>query len=202
MSQKIFRKFIDFQIQNNILDENKLNIYEYAYKQLIYRLIVYALIGILGIILRSLNEIICFLLAFIPLRQYSGGLHFEDKKKCILISGILVCTSGKYLKCFPTPNIFTLFLWGLANASIFLLAPVECRDKKLDELEKRVYKKRACRILKLENLFLVITFITQHMYIVKSIMYSQISLGVYLWIGIVKNWREKQKLNEVSKSPL
>ena len=77
MIEKVAKQLFDTQCRCGMLDEKERNLYEYAYNLLICRVIVYLLIVVLGICLGSLKEIIVFLLAFIPLRQYARGLHLD-----------------------------------------------------------------------------------------------------------------------------
>jgi len=134
----------------------------------------------------NLKEIIVFLLSFISLRQYAGGIHLEKTEQCMIASGFLVCIAGEYLSKFSMPTVVIFWLWIVAVGCIWILAPVGCNNKKLDEIEQRVYRK-CSRILLVNECFLIfIMFVAKHLWISKGIMLAQIILSINLILGWLK----------------
>ncbi|KAI4447672.1 Accessory gene regulator protein B [Eubacterium plexicaudatum ASF492] len=173
-------------MQKGMLDDKEHRLYVYAYNLLICRTIVYLLIVVFGICMGSLKEMIVFLLAFVPLRQYAGGIHLEKAEKCIVASGILICISGQYLKYFPIPTVSTFLWWIVSVGVISMIAPVECSNKKLESVERKVYKKRSWVLLGIESLSILITLLMDYLWISKSIMVSQVIISMSLILGILK----------------
>lgn len=186
MIEKVAKQLFDTQCRCGMLDEKERNLYEYAYNLLICRVIVYLLIVVLGICLGSLKEIIVFLLAFIPLRQYAGGIHLEKTEKCIVVSGVLVCVVGIYLREVSVPTFATFLLWIVAMGCIFSLSPVGCRNKKLDLIERMVYKKRLRILLWIECLIICLTFMIGYSWVSKGMMLAHIILSISLILGYFK----------------
>lgn len=52
------------------------------------------------------------------------------------------------------PTAVILAFWMLSGVFVFLFAPVQNRNKRLDEVERVVYRKKALVILMLESIFL------------------------------------------------
>lgn len=82
--------------------------------------------------------------------------------------------------------------------AIFLLVPVEDKNKVLDSDEKRVFRKRACTIAVLEvliyHIFLIIRFTNSY----KILSIALFSLSVLMIIGRIKNYihsKDKHVLN-------
>lgn len=186
MPEKMAKQLFDFQCKCGVLNEEERRLYEYAYNLLICRAIVYLMIAVSGIWLGNLKEIIVFLLAFSPLRQYTGGMHLEKAERCIAASGILVCIAGQYLRYFPVFNKAAFLMWMAAIGIILVMAPIGCRNKKLDLIEYRVYRKRSRVLLGIECVFIVSAIIVGCTWISKGIVLAQAVLSVSLVLGWIK----------------
>lgn len=187
MSKKIAHRLFEFQYKHGMIDLGKRRLYEYAYSLLICRLTVYALLAVSGALCGNLKEMAVFLLAFIPLRQYAGGLHLGKEERCIALSGILVCIMGEYLKFFPKLNIFLLSIWLGSLCMILRLAPVGCQNKKLDAIEKKIYKKRTWQFLGTECFLFAVAFMSGYIWISKCIICAQIMIALSLLLGVIKD---------------
>lgn len=186
MNEKIAKQLFDFQCKNGMLDEKDRKLYEYAYSLLICKTAAYFLIAIIGIWLGNLKEILVFLLAFIPLRQYAGGVHLKKAESCILASGVQVCLMGQYLKYYPVPTILTGLLWIMAIGLIIVLAPIGCENKKLDFKEICVYRKRSRILLGVECLLAFSALFIGRLEFAKNIMVVQVILAISLLLGWCK----------------
>ena len=187
MPERISRKLFEAQLKCGVLGEEDRSLYEYGYQLLIGKLLVYVLILVMGIWTGSLLQIFVFLLAFTPIRQYAGGFHLEKAGACIWASGFLVCAAGQYLRFVPVPGIGTMLLWGVSIGIIWALAPVGCSNKRLDEKETEVYRRRTRILLGLESIVTGIAFAAGYLWISKGVMLAQILLAA----GLVA-WRWKQ----------
>lgn len=188
MLEKIAGCLFDIQCRRGILEEDKRKLYVYAYNLLLSRVSVYVVLVAAGILLGNLKEMAVFLAAFIPLRQYAGGLHLKKAGSCIVASGILVCVSGQYLKYYPDITGTTIAIWIVAVCILLTLAPVDCANKRLDLTERKVYKRRLCILFCVECIFLVIVFLMGFKWISKEIMLAQTILAVSLILGRIKNF--------------
>ena len=150
MYKKIAGRLFELQRQSGLLEEKDRSLYEYAYGLLLNRAIIYFIIAGLCIITGNWVEILAFLLPFTILRQYAGGIHLERAASCMVVSMIIVLGCGQFLAKYPTITISFVILWLIAVGIIFLLVPVDTGNKRLDDLEKKVYGRRARIILTLE----------------------------------------------------
>lgn len=92
-------------------------------------------------------EGILFLIFFYFLRTYAGGYHAETKKKCWCISvGIIVMINIFLKRIFINLFIESILL---VSAAIHLskISPKECKNKPLEDIEKKLYRKIVKRIL-------------------------------------------------------
>lgn len=187
MIKKIAKQLFDFQCKCGVLEERDRRLYEYAYNLFICKVVAYLGIIIASIWLGNLKEILVFLSAFIPLRQYVGGFHLKKAERCIVASGVMVCMAGQYLNYFPMPTVITFFLWIVAIGLISVLAPIGCINKKLDTVEIEVYRKRSRILLGMECLLVIFTHYMGFFWLSKSIIVAQIILAVSLLLGWKNN---------------
>ena len=98
-----------------------------------------------------LGSILLWVLLF-PLRKNAGGFHAKTKGGCILFSSAILVVSMfcfVQVRCSEVGCIcITLFFF----LYIFFGAPVENKNKHLDPVEKKVYRKRTRIILVFEML--------------------------------------------------
>ena len=150
--EKAVKRFVSFQIKKGILEETQQELYEYAYRILLGRTIAVAVLFVIGIGLHTLFELILFSILFAALRQYAGGFHFSTMDRCIGFSSLVILMLGVILKndfscmgllVLAVPEILSFLL-------IWFMSPVDCKNKRLDDLEKLVYRKRVRIVLLME----------------------------------------------------
>ena len=147
MQKKVVDWLYNLQSRWGILKEEERSLYEYAYRLLLSRILIYSIIIALGIITGNWLEMFSFLLPFVILRQYVGGIHLKRSVSCICVSGFLIFICGKYLAINSELGITFCIVWLIAIAVIFLLCPVDTGHKRLDEKERKVYGKSARKII-------------------------------------------------------
>jgi len=109
---------------------------------------------IVGMVMGQIWECLLFQLAFIPLRTNAGGYHASTKRRCYFLSLvmlILALLGLRYLPLLLSANAGLVILF-LSSAVIVMIAPVENKNKPLDQEEKKVYGRRARLILACEVL--------------------------------------------------
>lgn len=186
MPERIAGWLFDFQCRKGRLSEEQRKLYVYAYNLLISRVVVYVLLLLAGLLLGNLKEMALFLLAFIPLRQYAGGVHFEGAGNCIAASSILICLSGQYLKYYHGISLPLFFMWIAAACIIIALAPVGCDNKKLVPIEQKVYKRRTRIVFCIECVAFMVSYFMNCIWISKGIILAQTVLAVSIILGWIK----------------
>ena len=95
---------------------------------------------ILGLLMRMFWQSVVFLFSFSSIRRYAGGYHAKSQKACYVVSLLALFLAFCYIK-YVTPNIyFSILLQIICTIIIFLLAPVETENKKLDKAEIQKYR--------------------------------------------------------------
>ena len=119
-----------------------------------------------------------FLAAFILLRQEAGGYHAPGWKSCYFLScGILVLTLLWIKEEFIYQTYITMIAALVAGIGIFLFAPLEDKNKPLEEEEKKALGKKA-RIIVVTELVVGMVFLMVN----KKVAYAV--WGAVIWCGV------------------
>lgn len=147
--EKAVKRFVSFQIKKGILEETQQELYEYAYRILLGRIIAVAVLIVIGIGAHTLFELILFSILFAALRQYAGGFHFSTMDRCIGFSSLVILMLGVILKNdFSSMSLLVLAVLEIPSfLLIWFMSPVDCKNKRLDNMEKLVYRKRVRIVL-------------------------------------------------------
>lgn len=151
----------------------------------------YSIMGILvtfaaGCLLDVPGESVIFLAAFIPLRMYIGGYHANTRKRCAAISALIMLGSLSWIRLWNLSKWQTLFLGIIECVVLFFIIPVD-GPQKLEEIERRVYRRKGRIILMAELLLFVGTANAFHGLFSKSLA-AVFSVASGLAIaGAVKN---------------
>lgn len=156
LSQMITEKLIT----QKIIPDDQEELYSFGFNQGITMILNIITTLAIGFLLGEVLNSILFLAAYIPLRNYAGGYHAPTPLKCYLSSIGIMSAVLIMIKLIDglDPNFKTSLL-GLGRNSTFvvafllgafvcaLYAPQEDKNKPLDELEKKVYKRRTLIVL-------------------------------------------------------
>lgn len=129
-----------FLLRNNIIENEKISVYEYGFEVIISTLIGFLLVFISGVVLGELASAMIFYGLFVVVRLFTGGYHADSHIKCkltLLSLCLLVLLSTKY---FIHLFSFGLHLFFLITyfVTVFLFAPIEHKNAPLtDNLKNR-----------------------------------------------------------------
>ncbi len=180
--------------QNRFTAEDK-ELYRYGIQQGLNLALNILTTIIIGCFCGMIFPSILFLLSYMPLRSFCGGYHAKTHIRCYIYSVIMI-TSILLIAKYVT---FSILVYGIlvlvSLAVIFLLAPVEDRNKALDNAEKKVFRKRACTIAVLEvliyHIFLIIRFTNSY----KILSIALFSLSILMIIGRIKNYIQRRNMH-------
>lgn len=136
-------KITSFLIENKEINQEDYEVYRYGFEVLIAFILNIAIVLSIGALANKMFYSIVFLVCYCPMRQFIGGYHANNYKKCLLIFIFIFM-----LTINISPNvdyqIYTLMIFIVSTLSymgIFILAPLEHRNNPLalDEIKK--YKK-------------------------------------------------------------
>lgn len=148
MISKIIAKLVEYLYRKNIIDEDKKEIYQYGYEVLISGLTGFAIVMILGAIMKCFMESILFLAVFVPIRQLTGGYHADSYLKCNIVFTVLFLIVILATEAMLTTILFVyiFILVGVFVLAVYEFAPMENPNKPLDEGQKLLNRKIALAV--------------------------------------------------------
>lgn len=146
MYKLIARKLTTIFIFNQLINEDKKEIYEYGFEILVST-VAYAFIFLLcAFITSTFWTSIFFFLGFYLIRKFCGGFHADTYIKCHIMSALNHVLVIIILKLLPPTyyqfSINTILLF--CCALIFLAAPVDHKDKRFVKNERQRFRIKSC----------------------------------------------------------
>ena len=185
--EKLSHKIGDDLVRSGVVKEEDAEVYIYGINQILAYVFNAFSSLIIGLIFGVIFEIIIFMAAYIPLRSFAGGYHAKTPLRCYVFSVITLIVVSIGLKYLSVSEWVYYAVLLASVLGILVLSPVEDRNKPLDEIEHKVYKKRTVfiaaaelavcfvfKLVRLDNLFL-------------AMVYSFAVLSFMLIVGKVKN---------------
>ena len=134
-----------------------------------------------------LLEIAVFMTAYIPLRTFAGGYHAKTPIRCYIFSVILLIIVSSCMKYIFIAEWVYYAILATAALVVLILAPVEDKNKPLDETEHKVYKRRTMLIAASELAPALLLKLIMFDALFIAIIYSFVVLSLMLVAGKMKN---------------
>lgn len=131
--------------QNNISDKD-VEIYEFGLHLLILKLFHISCILFIGYVGREFFKVILFLLLYSTFRKYAGGYHSQTHIGCLGISIISTICFIVFLK-ITLPEFVYRCMWVISAGIIWILAPQDTENRRLNNSEIRYFRKKSKNIV-------------------------------------------------------
>uniref|UniRef100_UPI001F372B8E accessory gene regulator B family protein n=1 Tax=Roseburia hominis TaxID=301301 RepID=UPI001F372B8E len=127
-----------------MLETERDEIIQYGIEREKIILVSIAIILGLGCVFDIFYLSIIFSLAFCALRRYAGGYHAKTQKRCYVISLIILIMSFIIMKYISKLDHVEglILLMAFCCGIIWHFAPIENKNKSLDELEQKNFNMR------------------------------------------------------------
>lgn len=183
MATKFSNKVVDWLIVNGTVKAEDRQIYLYGLQQGLMMILNIITTVIIGFCFSMVWQSIIFMVAYIPLRSFAGGYHARTQLKCYILSIMLTVVVLIMIKSIPATDIPIIALTGIASGIIAWLSPMEDSNKPLDEVELKVYRKRARLILIIKICIIAISLLSKLYTMALTIAISLFALSVMLILG-------------------
>lgn len=185
---RLSRKIVNDLTRSDIVKAEDAEIYIYGINQILMYSINISSALIIGLIFGKFFEAAVFIVAYCSLRSFAGGYHAKTPLRCYVFSVIMliiVLVGIKYL--YLTGWMYYVVLLAAALV-VIVLSPVEDKNKPLDEIEHKVYKRRAIFIAAAELLIGLALRLAGLGNLFVAVVYSFCMLSIMLVAGKVKNY--------------
>ena len=184
---RLSRKIVNDLTRSDIVKAEDAEIYIYGINQILMYSINISSALIIGLIFGKFFEAAVFIVAYCSLRSFAGGYHAKTPLRCYVFSVIMliiVLVGIKYL--YLTEWMYYVVLLAAALV-VIVLSPVEDKNKPLDEIKHRVYKKRTILIVATELLIGIVLKLMGLDNLFVAVVYSFVVLSFMLVAEKVKN---------------
>ena len=169
-------------VRDQIIKNDEREIVEYGLESIWNTLLGMGIVFVIGGFLQCVWESLGLWVFLLPLRKSAGGYHANTKGKCLIISTIMIIIALICIMQEWRINIYTIIL-AIFSIVIGYIAPVDTANKKLDNEEVRVYRKRTRYILLIEIIIYFIAVKTESFVLSKIIAMVIALVGVAVVMG-------------------
>lgn len=126
MLEKLSARLTEALLRRGAAEESKRELFEYGFQITLSTLLWLATITVIGLVFFDWRFLLCYLLFYLPVRQFAGGYHCSTYGGCYALSNLMflaVCLGGRALQVSGW-KLPVLALGALALLFIFWQAPV------------------------------------------------------------------------------
>ena len=102
---------------------------------------------IIGIIMHMIPEVVIFIFMYKCIRKYTGGFHCETALTCYISSCIMCICVLLAMEYFPYSMGIYAGITVVLLAVLFIMSPIEAINKPLEDIEVKVFGRRARFVL-------------------------------------------------------
>ncbi len=186
-------RICDYFVKSQIIPESNKELYVYGLQQFLIMLLNIATTLLIGFIFGMIWQSLFYLLAYVPLRTYAGGYHAKTPVRCYFSSVLLIVLTLLIMKFVPWTFLSCWIGIALSGIFIFILAPVEDKNKPFTEKEAIYFKKKARMILLIEIFVGIIAFLFHFFMMDLCIFMCFATLTIMLVLGRIKNYILEQQ---------
>lgn len=184
---KLSQKIGDDLVRSNVIEAEDAEIYIYGINQILVSVLNVLSALIIGLILGTFFEVVVFMAAYIPLRIFAGGYHAKTPLRCYIFSVIMLIIVSLGMKYLYMAGWVYYVILAAAALMILVLSPVEDKNKPLDDLEYKVYKRRAIIIAAIELTISILLKLIGLDSLFIAAVYSFTALSFMIVAGKAKN---------------
>jgi len=190
MFNKSANRLTESLIGSGVVDRADFELYRFGF-EIGFAIIANILTTVaISFLFRMPLESLLFLVAFIPLRSYAGGFHASNHFRCYwlsIIAVIAVLFSVRFIATIDSVLIFVV-IGGICAAIMFALVPAQDANRPLEEIEIRVYGRRARIVLCVEYIAMIVLSVLGLASAAAVVFCAILLSGVAVFAGAFKNF--------------
>lgn len=197
MITKISDKISFYLVNRQNKEDYQQEILSFGIEAIIYKIIHFGVAILIGAMFGRIIDILIFHIFYQKIRTYTGGYHAKTNFLCFLSScGIAVVTLSFWSFCSQKYYIiFIVTILVISIPIILILSPIEDKNKPLDEIEQKVYRKKGRFYLFVEVIAIMILWIADFLSIALVGSTALLVLTIMLVLG--KNVNAKNNIKVV-----
>lgn len=176
-----------------LTEDEKRAIVEYGLERGKKELLFYGYIVLVGITLGVLWKGVVFWVSFCAIRRYAGGYHADTENRCLCISASAILLAFLTMKYCMWGPVVLLVLQGSCYVIIMFLSPVSNKNRPLDELECKKFRRYARVLATALMAGTLFAYTAGWIYIVMPVAMSFLVIAFSSLAGVCKNRVERIK---------
>ena len=196
MALNLSDKIVDCMIQNGTISSDDKEIYLYGVNQGLFMLLSVVTFMIVGLITGTFVYILAFLFAVMMLRSFAGGYHASTPLRCYTLSSVVVCLVVFLYSHIQFNYCIMAGLLVAIGIFIILLSPVDSTNKRLDELETKVYKRRSAKICIVEVIIALVFIPVGIRFVTVGIFWALVIILLLQLLEILTGSKERDEQDE------
>lgn len=187
MFHNISEKITDTLVKNGSIPAENKELYSYGFRQLFLILVNISTIFLIGLVFGEFWKTVLFSIGYLPIRSFAGGYHANTPTTCYFFSILMMLAFIIIIKVVSISTLPLIIMLLFSIITIILLSPTQDKNKPLDDLEKKVYKRKTLVLLSIETVFVIIFILINLLNTAFCLVLSLVSLSIILIIGRLKN---------------
>lgn len=195
MLDRTSKRVAQWLCRNEAISSEELELYQYAVLCVIIKFIPFIIIMVWGIISKNIVNSFVICTVFIWVRRYSGGYHAKTPYRCLVMSVTIMI--GSILASNYICDVNGLLLAALTIIEIGLLlhlAPVDCKNKRLSDNEKKYLNTR----LRIVSGLLIMIYMVSYLFSL-DIVNAGIQIALFLVVIMVIVSKVTDKHADISR---
>ncbi len=184
MFNRVSEKVAESMVKRGTVVSKDKELYLFGIQQGLTLILHIATTVVVGLLFGTLWQLLLFTAAYIALRSFAGGYHARTPQRCYVLSTLITIAESFIIK-YVVLNVFIyiglLFLSGII---IIVFSPIDNANKPLDDLEKKVYKKKAVIICIIEILMAVLFLCLNLLPIAACLTWTLVMVSVMMVMDI------------------
>lgn len=185
------RRILERLIVSGVISKEESDIYSYGIKQLIDFIVSVVTAMIIGWLFGMIWQSVLFLLAYIPLRSYAGGYHAPNSKICYMMSVVLMCVGLFVINNIELNGMILAASTAGVYIIIFIKAPVESKNKPLNQKEIVKYRRLTDIVFCTESFVSIVAFILTYEMATKCILTAGCMVAMLLLFSDKRHGKTK-----------
>lgn len=193
----MFRKFsewaVAYAIRLGYIQKEEEEEYVYGLDVILSLICTDAVMLTIGIIMKMIPQVIVFTFMYKFIRKYTGGYHCNSSLMCLMSSSTMCICVLLAIKYLPYNLGIYIVATVLSIGVLFVISPIEAINKPLEEIEVKVFGKRARIVLCITLVVFGIICAFGLTEMVKTMAISVIDILLFAIMGKIKLLNYKRK---------
>lgn len=198
MISKLAEKAANVLCTNDNIEQDDRELYIYGFFILFSKVIYFLLTALLGLMFGIVLESIVFYIMFTVIRGYAGGVHASTECACMIFTSLslLICIAAIKVCIDYSLVVLPIIMFVLSTICIIALSPLDTKEKRLSEEEKKVYRRKTHLFTTIILLAAVLSLTSKYAPLFYPCVFSLMLESVLLLIGKninpTANWQNKK----------